>query len=161
LRENVIYTDGSCIPNPGFGGWANVGSVNGEYFEKGHCAYKQTTNNEMELYAMYKALSYCYTYHYTKTFQVFSDSYYVVSGIANLHKYHRNGWKLSNDKPIANKQLFVKIYRLITYDPEWFKQITITHVKGHSGVPYNERADVLATTYARRAKDEQRQKQPA
>ena len=50
-----IYTDGSCLNNPGVGGWAAIININGE-IKKISGSVKDTTNNKMELMAPIKAL---------------------------------------------------------------------------------------------------------
>ena len=50
-----IYTDGSCLNNPGNGGWAAIININGEV-KKISGSVKDTTNNKMELMAPIKAL---------------------------------------------------------------------------------------------------------
>ena len=90
-----IYTDGSCIGNPGKGGWAAIILNGGKKTElKG--SEKDTTNNQMELLAPIKALK---KIPKGSKVQIFTDSKYVKSGITEwIHNWKKNGWKTANKK---------------------------------------------------------------
>ena len=96
-----IYTDGSCIGNPGNGGWAAIIINDGEKTKiKGR--KKNTTNNQMELLAPIKALN-----KIAKGIkvQIFTDSKYVKLGITEwIHNWKKNGWKTANKQPVKNKE---------------------------------------------------------
>src|SRR3990167_4427354 len=120
----VVYTDGSCMPNPGKGGWAFVAlDKDGEEVEI-FGGEKKTTNNIMEMAAVMEALRY---FWFEKNFRIFSDSQYVINCAQGKWKRKKNQelWKefdtLANGKNI-----------------EW------VWIRGHSGNPYNERVDRLA-----------------
>ena len=87
-----IYTDGSCIGNPGKGGWGVIIIKDGKKTEiKGN--KKNTTNNQMELLAPIKALK---KIPNGSKVQVFTDSIYVKLGITEwIHKWKKNDWKSS------------------------------------------------------------------
>ena len=72
-----IYTDGSCLKNPGNGGWAAIININNET-KKISGSVKDTTNNKMELMAPIKALQ-----EITKQqpIEIYTDSQYVKLGI--------------------------------------------------------------------------------
>ena len=97
-----IYTDGSCVGNPGNGGWAAIIIENGKKTRiKG--SKKETTNNQMELLAPIKALK---KIPKGSKVQIFTDSKYVKSGITEwIHNWKKNGWKTANKKEVKNKEL--------------------------------------------------------
>lgn len=133
----TAYTDGGCDPNPGPGGWAVVlvdqhGETEELFGSEGH-----TTNNQMELRAVIEALkatSVCSSHITIK-----SDSKYVVDGINRwVRGWIARGWRLKNNKPVSNKDLWESMHRLRTGRP-----IIFEWVKGHSVNPFNNRADEL------------------
>ena len=104
-----IYTDGSCIGNPGNGGWAAIIIENGKKTQiKG--SKKETTNNQMELLAPIKALK---KIPKGSKVQIFTDSKYVKSGITEwIHNWKKNGWKTANKKEVKNKELWAELDNL-------------------------------------------------
>ena len=131
-----IYTDGSCIGNPGFGGWAAIIFLKDKKVKiKGK--KKNTTNNQMELMAPIKALKKIPT---GEKVQIFTDSNYVKMGITEwIKSWKRNNWKTSNKKKVKNKDLWKELdYLSKKHQIKWF------WVKGHSGDAANEEADQLA-----------------
>ena len=79
-----LYTDGSCSPNPGLGGWAAIFYDNNNNPEK-HCGYlENTTNNVMEITAVIEGLK--HIKNYTKEVEIISDSQYVINTITNRFK---------------------------------------------------------------------------
>ena len=101
-----IYTDGSCIGNPGKGGWAAIILNDGKKTEiKG--SKKDTTNNQMELLAPIEALK---KIPKGSKVQIFTDSKYVKSGITEwIHNWKKNGWKTANKKEVSNKELWTEL----------------------------------------------------
>ena len=101
-----IYTDGSCIGNPGKGGWAAIILNDGEKTEiKG--SEKDTTNNQMELLAPIEALK---KIPKGSKVQIFTDSKYVKSGITEwIHNWKKNGWKTADKQPVKNKELWTEL----------------------------------------------------
>jgi len=97
-----IYTDGSCINNPGNGGWAAIINDEGN-IKKISGSEKNTTNNKMELMATIKALK---TINKNKKIQIFTDSKYVKLGITEwIHKWVKNNWQTSKKEDVKNKEL--------------------------------------------------------
>ena len=131
-----IYTDGSCLGNPGFGGWAAIIFLNDKKIKiKGK--KKNTTNNQMELMASIKALK---KIPVGKKVQIYTDSKYVKMGITEwIESWKKNNWKTSSKKKVKNKDLWKELDRL----SEKF-QIKWLWVKGHSGDIANEEVDQLA-----------------
>ncbi|NLJ89110.1 MAG: ribonuclease HI [Epulopiscium sp.] len=133
-----IYTDGACSNNQSeglqAGGWAAV-FVNGKAISGGDRA---TTNNRMEMKAVIEALKNTPPGSYVK---IYSDSAYIINCFNQkwIDKWEKNGWLTSNKKPVENKDYWVEIRQLEKERKvEWIK------VKGHSGNPWNEKADKLA-----------------
>ena len=136
LKYVEVFTDGACKGNPGVGGWGailiykdNVKEISGKD--------NDTTNNIMELTAVIKALdSLKEQCHVVLT----TDSNYVKNGITKwIKKWKKSNWKTSSKKSVKNKELWIELYNESQkHNIEW------KWVKGHSGHPYNERADELA-----------------
>ena len=135
-----IYTDGSCLENPGKGGWAAIIIVDGKKTEiKG--SKENTTNNQMELLAPINALK---NIPKGSKVQIFTDSKYVKSGITEwIHNWKRNGWKTADKKDVKNKDLWTELDELSSY----FK-IEWTWVKAHSTDELNNKVDLLARSSA-------------
>ena len=131
-----IYTDGSCLSNPGKGGWAAIILNNGKKTEiKG--SKKDTTNNQMELLAPIKALK---EIPKGSKVKIFTDSKYVKSGITVwIHNWKKNGWKTANKKDVSNKELWTELDLL---NNEF--EISWNWVKAHSNDELNNEVDLLA-----------------
>ena len=131
-----IYTDGACRGNPGPGGWAATLSL-GEHFRELSGAQAATTNNRMELTAVIEALS---ALKRESRVRVFTDSEYVRRGITEwLKAWKARDWRTADKKPVKNRDLWERLDAVAArHDIEW------RWVKGHSGVPGNERVDALA-----------------
>lgn len=145
MKQITFYTDGACSGNPGEGGWAYVEVVpcsNGIKTNVVTGNKKQTTNNEMELTAVYMALVKALK-NKAKQVTVYCDSAYVVNAITKgwLQNWHNNGWVTKEGKPIKNKHIWEKMY-LLVYEKKM--NITMIKVKGHKGDPLNELADKSA-----------------
>lgn len=140
--ECAIYTDGSCIGNPGPGGWAvYIPSLNIELFD-GH---PNTTNNIMELTAMLKAFDWIYECKDFTHFKIYTDSTYVRNGINSwMHTWLKNNWKTSNNNDVKNKDLWIAIYGFLSKIKEKGYIITIQWVKAHSQDVHNNYVDKLA-----------------
>ncbi|MDB3892187.1 ribonuclease HI [Alphaproteobacteria bacterium] len=140
MSKVVIHTDGSCLSNPGPGGWAAVLQWNGNMRELS-AGVPDTTNNRMELLAAIEALN-----ALTRPMRVelHTDSKYVMNGVTDwMPRWKRNGWKTAAKKPVANQDLWQDLDAAIApHDIEWH------WVKGHSGEELNERCDILARTAA-------------
>ena len=131
-----IYTDGACRGNPGPGGWGALLLFGGHRKElKG--AERDTTNNRMELTATIKSLA---ALKRSCRVRLFTDSQYVRQGITEwIHQWKRRDWRTADRKPVKNVDLWQELDgQIARHEIEWH------WVKGHSGVPGNERADELA-----------------
>ncbi len=138
MRDVEIYTDGACKGNPGAGGWGAL-LLSGTS-EKELCGGEaQTTNNRMELMAVIEALTAlkrpCHVVLHL-------DSEYVRKGITEwIAGWKARGWRTAAKQPVKNVDLWQQLDALVSgagHRIEW------RWVKGHSGDPGNERADMLA-----------------
>ena len=132
----TIYTDGSCLNNPGNGGWAAIININDDV-KKISGSVKDTTNNKMELMAPIKALQ---EIKENQPIEIYTDSQYVKLGITDwVHKWMKNNWKTSKKEPVKNKELWIQLYELTnSFDIKWI------WVKAHAGNLLNEEVDLLA-----------------
>lgn len=131
-----IYADGACRGNPGPGGWGALLMFDGREKELSG-AESLTTNNRMELTAVIQALE---ALKRPVKARVYTDSEYVRRGITEwLPSWKARGWRTADKKPVKNQDLWEKLEALAAgHEVEW------RWVKGHSGVPGNERVDLLA-----------------
>lgn len=132
----VIATDGSCSKNPGPGGWAFVEQKSGEWASGGA---PHTTNNIMELTALIAALEYAGP---EKDLLLRIDSQYVINAMTKWAAgWRRRGWKKSDGKPVANRDI---IERLLNLYEARTGRTEVEWVRGHSGDAANELVDSLA-----------------
>ena len=131
-----IYTDGSCLSNPGNGGWAAIININGE-IKKISGNEKNTTNNRMELMAPINALK---NINSKDPIEIFTDSKYVKNGITEwINSWVLNNWKTSKKEDVKNKDLWLELHKLNqSLNVKW------NWVKAHAGDPLNEEVDMLA-----------------
>jgi ribonuclease HI len=135
-----MYTDGSCSPNPGPGGWAAI-----LLFDKGNKevelqgAEEFSTNNRMELTAALKGLE---SLEEPCDVEVLTDSRYLQRGISEwLVKWKKNGWVTIDGSEVKNRDLWQKFsVQLERHNITW------TWIKGHNNNSWNESADMLAKT---------------
>ncbi len=144
MSDIIIYTDGSCNPNPGTGGWAAI--IDGAEHSG---RVESTTNNRMELLAVINALQ---IIGKNNTVVIHCDSSYVVNGIGNwLEKkplgkpgwmvgWSKNNWVKHDNKKVLNADLWKALSKMVLEQD----RIIFKLVKGHSGIPLNERCDQLA-----------------
>jgi ribonuclease HI len=138
LERIEIYTDGACRGNPGPGGWAATLQL-GAHFRELSGAEPATTNNRMELTAVIESLA---ALKRESAVRLYTDSEYVRRGITEwLKAWKARDWRTADKKPVKNRDLWERLDTLAArHDIEWH------WVKGHSGVPGNERVDRLANT---------------
>ena len=132
----TIYTDGSCLTNPGSGGWAAIINENNKKkIISGN--EKNTTNNRMELLAPINALREIKS---GLKIKIYTDSQYVKNGITEwIKSWLNNDWKTSKKEDVKNKDLWIELYNLTKFlDIQWI------WVKAHDGNPLNEEVDLLA-----------------
>ena len=136
MTETIVYTDGSCLGNPGKGGWAALIIKNNKE-EVIFGSEKNSTNNRMELTAAINALL---KTKESKKIKIYTDSKYLKDGIEKwINNWKKNDWKNANKKDVKNKDLWTKLDNLISK-----KQISWEWVKAHSVSEYNNKVDILA-----------------
>ncbi|MCE1174244.1 MAG: ribonuclease HI [Propionibacteriales bacterium] len=138
----VVATDGSCLRNPGPGGWAWA-AEDGRHGSGGHA---NTTNNLMELRAVYELLG---AFPESTPLLIQADSMYVINIFTRwIDGWRAKGWKTASKKPVLNQEAIEMIAeRLAGRDVRW------EHVKGHAGHVLNERVDTLARAAATAVRD--------
>jgi ribonuclease HI len=131
-----IYTDGACRGNPGPGGWGAI-LRSGEHEKELKGSEPLTTNNRMELTAAIQALA---ALKRDCDVVLYTDSQYVRKGILEwMAQWKLRDWRTADKKPVKNVDLWQALEKEIArHKIEW------RWVKGHAGVPGNERADQLA-----------------
>mgnify|MGYP001185574194 FL=1 len=127
--ENILYTDGSCIGNPGPGGWASIIIIN-DIKTTLSGSDEKTTNNKMEITAVIKGLE---QFPKNSSVKIFTDSEYVINTMTK-------NWKRNTNLDLWNRLDSLVINRTI----EW------NWVKGHSGNKLNDEADLIANGEAKK-----------
>lgn len=145
MKSIEIHTDGSCLGNPGPGGWAALLRWNGRERELAG-GEAQTTNNRMELMAAIMALE---VLKEPCRIVLHTDSQYVRQGITEwMPGWIRKQWKTASGAPVKNRELWERLNAAIArHEIDW------RWVKGHAGNPDNERVDVLARDEAIKVRD--------
>lgn len=135
-REVEIWTDGACKGNPGPGGWGVLLKA-GKYEKELFGGQLETTNNQMELTAVIKALGALTESCHVK---LYTDSTYVMKGMTQwINGWKANRWLTSSKKPVKNVELWQELDTQVQrHDIDWI------WVKGHSTNAGNNRADELA-----------------
>jgi ribonuclease HI len=136
-----IFTDGSAIGNPGPGGWGVVVIQGKERWEMSG-AYPWTTISEMELVAAVQALR---SVEDRTRIELHSDSEYLIYGMrAFVSRWERRGWRNRHGTELQHRELWTELIELNANLP-----IRWIWIRGHSGHPYQSRADKLAYEAAR------------
>ena len=141
MKHVDIYTDGACRGNPGKGGWGAI-LVYGATEKELSGGERETTNNRMELTAVISALS---ALRERCEVTLTSDSKYVIDAVTKgwAASWKQKGWRKADKSPALNVDLWEQLLDLLDKH-----EVTFVWVRGHNGHPYNERCDVLATTFA-------------
>ncbi|MES1253980.1 MAG: ribonuclease HI, partial [Acidobacteriota bacterium] len=140
----IVFTDGAAKGNPGPGGWGVViVSPAGHVVELGGGA-GLTTNNKMELTGAIEALQ-----RLNGTMgavAIYTDSTYVIQGISKwIWGWRRRGWKTADGGDVQNRELWERLAREV--DARGANTIAWHYVRGHSGIPGNERVDEIANAF--------------
>jgi len=135
----IIYTDGACAPNPGIGGWGAI-LISKKHNLRTEISGSEahSTNNRMEITAVIKAFE---ALKKPCVVDLYTDSVYVKNAFDKnwIKNWENNGWKNKGRKPIANKDLWLRLIEVSQkHEVSWH------WVKGHSNNPENERCDELA-----------------
>ena len=140
MKQVTLITDGSCLGNPGPGGWAAI-LRHGDNKKELSGGHPQTTNNRMEMTAVIEGLS-----ALSEPCQVLLeiDSQYVKNGITEwMPGWKRRNWMTAAKKPVKNQDLWIKLDEAVArHDIEW------KWVKGHADHADNNRCDELARAAA-------------
>ena len=142
LKKVVIYTDGACTGNPGAGGYGAV-IIENDRRQEISGGYKLTTNNRMEMMAAIAALK---SLQEECAVTLHSDSKYIVDAVTKgwAKKWQVNGWKRNKKDRAKNPDLWQEMLDLCQQH-----QVEFVWVKGHAGIPENERCDRLAVAAAK------------
>lgn len=141
MKKILLFTDGSCLGNPGPGGWAAILRYDRTEKELGG-GFTLTTNNRMELLGAIMGLS---ALKEACQVEIYTDSKYLADAIEKdwISGWLANNWKNSAKKPVKNRDLWEQLLPLLdchTVNFHW--------VKGHAGHSENERCDVIAKEWA-------------
>lgn len=140
VNMHTLYTDGSCLGNPGPGGWAarcvDLFDISG--------GAAHTTNNIMEMTAVVRGLETCLE-RSMREVSVYTDSRYVMDGITSwIHGWKKRGWKTAAGTPVKNKELWMQLDALVGQ----FSRVEWHWVKAHAGNVHNEFVDTEARRQA-------------
>ena len=136
MKAATLVTDGSCIGNPGPGGWAAILRF-GDQKKELWGSEPETTNNRMEMTAVIEGLS---SLKEPCRVLVEIDSEYVKNGITKwMDAWKRRGWRTASKQPVKNKDLWQKLDGAVSRH-----QVQWEWVKGHAGHADNNRCDELA-----------------
>lgn len=145
MKHIHLFSDGSCLGNPGPGGWAALlRLVNSGHERELYGGFEHTTNNRMEIISVLEGLK---ALNEPCRVDVYSDSQYVCHAIRKgwLSSWQKNNWTKSDKKPVKNRDLWEALLPLLTQH-----QVTFHWLRGHAGHPENERCDALARQQAGR-----------
>lgn len=137
----IIYTDGACTGNPGKGGYGAV-IIDGDRRKEISDGYKLTTNNRMEMMGAIAALE---SLPSNSKVKLHSDSKYIVDAVVKgwAKKWQANGWRRNKKEMAKNPDLWQELLDLCK-----IHDVEFVWVKGHAGIPENERCDQLAVAAA-------------
>jgi ribonuclease HI len=139
-----IWTDGSCLGNPGPGGWAFI-ATDGKNTAERSGGERDTTNNRMELTAVIRAIRAARRHN---EIEIHTDSQYVKNGMQTwIKNWRKNNWRTADKKPVKNQDLWQKLDELANNT-----KIHWVWVRGHNGEEFNEMCDELARTAAEKLK---------
>ncbi len=143
MKKVIIYTDGSCLGNPGRGGWAAILCLVGSTARRELVGgARLTTNNRMELGGVIAALS---ALREACEVNLYTDSKYVCDAVEKgwLAGWQKRNWIKSDKKPVLNVDLWKQLLPLLRTH-----KVTFHWLRGHAGHRENERCDELARAFA-------------
>lgn len=149
MRKYTVWTDGSCLGNPGYGGWCAIffNSAFGEDyptpFKRLVGAEVMTTNNRMEMIGVIEALKYLRPASHIR---IVTDSSYVADGATRWYKK----WVDRKWKGVAN----VDLWHILLDEIAYHDVVEFAQIKGHSGIYWNEECDVIAKAAAKELRRE-------
>jgi len=142
----VAFTDGAAKGNPGPGGWgAVIVTPAGDVTELGGRAAGATTNNRMELTGAIEALS--ALRDVPGPLAIYTDSTYLIQGISGwIFGWRKRGWKTAAGADVLNRDLWERVDDLVSARGK--RAVQWHYVRGHAGIPGNERVDEIADGFA-------------
>ncbi|MDE7241484.1 ribonuclease HI [Desulfovibrio sp.] len=143
MKHVIIHTDGSCLRNPGPGGWAAVLALEGTAARRELCGgFRRTTNNRMEIMAVIAALE---ALKEPCAVDVYTDSQYVRNAVEKgwLASWRAKNWVKADKKPVLNVDLWQRLAPLLARH-----EVRLHWLRGHAGHAENERCDELARARA-------------
>ena len=148
IRKTIVFTDGASKGNPGQGAWGAVICSSDHRVKELGEAYSQVTNNQMEMLAAISALKHLSTNN--EPVHIYTDSSYLIQGITQwIWGWMKRGWKTSQGDDVSNKEYWQKLLNIIELRKKnGHASVKWHHVRGHAGVPGNERADQIASDLA-------------
>ena len=148
-NRTLVFADGASSGNPGPGGWASlIVNHRGQVVELGGREVP-TTNNRMELKAVIQGLDWILkhsdVHSQNQPVSVYTDSTYVIRGITQwIWGWRKRNWTTAEGQTVLNKDLWQSLSELSSqFEVEWH------YVRGHSGIPGNERVDQIAVAFSR------------
>lgn len=146
FNSSIIFSDGACTGNPGPGGWATIIAFPGGEVRELGGREAPTTNNRMEMRGALEGLR-AHPTPCPYPIVVYTDSTYVIRGITEwIWAWRSRGWKNAEGKDVSNRDLWEELSReLMRLKPT---TVDWKYVRGHTGVPGNERCDEIAVGYA-------------
>lgn len=144
-KPTLVFSDGACSGNPGPGGWGSIIATSDHQVLELGGQEAHTTNNRMELTAVIEALQVLETLPPTGSpIDICTDSTYVIRGITQwVWNWRKRGWITTEGKDVMNMDLWKKLSKTVSN-----KEINWKYVRGHSGIPGNERADEIAVSFS-------------
>lgn len=144
-RPSIVFTDGAAKGNPGPGGWGAIIVTPDDRVRELGGGAPHTTNNRMELTGPIEVLR--HLQNTPAAIALHTDSTYVIRGIREwIWAWRRRGWKTAQGNDVLNRDLWERLFQLV--ERLGTKQIEWHYVRGHIGIPGNERVDEIANAYA-------------
>lgn len=143
MKKVIIYTDGSCLGNPGPGGWGAILTLTGTTHRRELSGgYRLTTNNRMEIMASIEGLK---ALKEPCEVEIVTDSQYLCNAISKgwMVSWRARNWIKKNGKPVPNVDLWQALIALLK-----IHKVTFNWIRGHAGHEENELCDALAKTAA-------------
>lgn len=143
----LIFCDGACSGNPGPGGWgAIVCLASNEVYELGGGDSK-TTNNQMELRATIESLR--SISEIKGPVNLYTDSTYVIQGITKwIWGWKQKNWKTAEGNEVSNREFWEELFEIVSIRGKQ-NLVSWHYVRGHQGIPGNERVDEIAVAFSK------------
>lgn len=145
MKKVIIYTDGSCLGNPGPGGWCAILQLEDSHHRREMGGgFRRTTNNRMELLAAIMGLE---ALKEPCEASLHSDSQYLCNAVEKrwLYNWQRMGFKKKDGKPVPNTDLWRRLLPLLKTH-----HVSFSWLRGHTGHEENERCDEVARSWAQK-----------